>query len=127
MMTIKSRSFAGAVMILAGLYQFSALKQSCLSHCRSPAEFLSAHRRPGASGALVMGMHHGSYCLGCCWALMALLFVGGIMNLYWIFGLALYVLAEKLAPRPDLLNKGSGVVLFLVGAYLVATSVWPAM
>lgn len=122
MMTIQSRSFAGLVLLLAGLFQFSALKTRCLEHCRSPAHFLAAHRRPGVSGALLMGMHHGTFCLGCCWALMALLFVGGIMNLYWIAGLALYVLAEKLAPRPDIFNKVVGAALIAAGLWVMATS-----
>lgn len=82
MMTIDSKVFAGIVLIAAGAYQFSAQKTACLRHCRSPAQFLSEHNRQGPSGALFMGIHHGIYCLGCCWALMALLFVGGIMNLY---------------------------------------------
>ncbi|MCA0873917.1 DUF2182 domain-containing protein [Seohaeicola saemankumensis] len=121
MMTIQSRGFAGLVLLLAGLFQFSTLKTKCLEHCRSPAHFLAAHRRPGASGALFMGMRHGTFCLGCCWALMALLFVGGIMNLYWIVGLALYVLAEKLAPRPDIFNKLVGVALIAVGLWVTTT------
>lgn len=120
MMTIRFRAFAGAVMLLAGLYQFSGLKESCLRHCRSPAHFLAEHRRPGRTGALIMGADHGVYCLGCCWALMALLFVGGIMNLYWIVGIAIYVAIEKLAPQGRWLSAATGVALILAGAYLLA-------
>lgn len=119
MMTVKSRWFAGAVLFVAGLYQFSGIKNACLSHCRSPAQLLASFNRPGATGAFRMGLIHGAYCLGCCWALMALLFVGGIMNLYWIIGLALYVLIEKLAPRGDLIARMAGAVLLLTGAYFL--------
>ena len=122
MMTIGSKPVAGFVLIAAGLYQFSPLKAACLRHCRSPAHFLSAHNRKGYLGALEMGMHHGAYCLGCCWALMALLFVGGIMNLYWIVGLAIYVLAEKLIPYPRLFSQATGVVLITIGAWLVISA-----
>ena len=120
MMTVKSAGFSGLVMIAAGIFQFTPLKDACLAHCRSPAHFLAAHRRPGMGGALRMGLDHGSYCLGCCWALMALLFVGGIMNLWWIVGLALFVLAEKLLPWPRALSRGAGIALVLAGLWLLA-------
>lgn len=121
MMALKSRSFAGLVMIAAGLFQFTNLKRACLSHCRSPALFLAEHSRPGIGGAFVMGAHHGLYCLGCCWALMALLFVGGIMNLYWIVGLAIYVLIEKVVPNGEVMVKVAGAALVAAGAYVLAT------
>ena len=82
-MTSASPFFAGMVLVLAGLYQWTPAKQACLSRCRSPVEFLSTHWRPGAGGAFAMGLRHGAFCVGCCWALMALLFVGGVMNLLW--------------------------------------------
>lgn len=122
MMTIGSKSVAGVVLLAAGLYQFSSLKAACLRHCRSPAHFLSTHNRKGYAGAVRMGMHHGTYCLGCCWALMALLFVGGIMNLYWIVGLAVYVLLEKLIPYPRLFSRATGTVLIAAGAWLIISS-----
>lgn len=122
MMTIRVKQGAGAVLLLAGLYQFSPLKTACLRHCRSPAHFLSAHNRKGLVGSLRMGMHHGTYCVGCCWALMALLFVGGIMNLYWIVGLALYVLAEKLIPFPRLFSQATGLVLIVAGSWIVISA-----
>jgi predicted metal-binding membrane protein len=115
LMKISSAGLAGTVLILAGLYQFSNLKNACLDHCRSPAQFLTRHRRPGARGALQMGAHHGMFCLGCCWALMALLFVGGIMNLFWIAGLALYVIAEKTLPNTAHVPKLTGAALVLAG------------
>ncbi len=115
MMTIDSRLIAGVILVAAGGYQFSGLKNACLKHCRSPAQFLTDHRQSGAFGPLIMGAHHGTYCLGCCWALMALLFVGGIMNLYWIVGLALYVLLEKWAPYGNLVSRIAGFGLILFG------------
>jgi predicted metal-binding membrane protein len=117
MMALASHPAAGLVLILAGLFQFSALKTACLKQCSSPADFLTRHRRTGSRGALLMGMHHGAYCFGCCWALMALLFVGGIMNLYWIVGLALYVLAEKIIPKPRFFSR-------LAGAFLIGWGLW---
>ena len=119
MMTINSNVLAGVVLLGAGLYQFSGLKNACLEHCRSPAIFLSEHNRPGLRGALTMGAHHGVYCLGCCWALMALLFVGGTMNLYWVIGLALYVLIEKTLPFGEIISKSAGVVLVCAGLYIL--------
>jgi predicted metal-binding membrane protein len=124
MMTISSRAFAGAVLLAAGVYQFTALKNACLSHCRSPAHFLAEHNQPGAMGAFRIGAHHGTYCLGCCWALMALLFVGGVMNLYWVVGLALFVLAEKLAPNGRIFSRAAGVGLCLAGGYSLTTAIF---
>ncbi len=120
MMTVKSRTLSALIFLGAGVYQLSAVKQSCLRHCQSPAQFLARHRRPGASGALIMGARHGAYCLGCCWALMALLFVGGIMNLYWIVGIAVYVFVEKVVKIGPILVRSTGVGLILFGAYLLA-------
>ena len=115
MLTINSRLIAGVILVAVGGYQFSGLKNACLKHCRSPAQFLTDHRQSGTLGPLKMGAHHGTYCLGCCWALMALLFVGGIMNLYWIVGLALYVLLEKRAPYGNLVSRVAGFGLILFG------------
>jgi len=97
MMSLRGGALAGALLIIAGLYQFTPLKHDCLRQCRAPAVFLSRYWQPGTGGAWAMGLRHGTFCLGCCWALMALLFVGGVMNLYWIAGLALLVAVEKLA------------------------------
>ncbi len=126
-MTISARALAGAVLLGAGLYQFSGLKNACLKHCRSPAYFLTENHRPGRRGALFMGAHHGTYCLGCCWALMALLFVGGIMNLYWIVGLALYVIAEKTFRWGEILARSAGAALIVAGGLVLlsAGSSWP--
>jgi predicted metal-binding membrane protein len=107
-----------AILVGAGLWQLSPLKTMCLRHCRSPLGFLIGHWRTGRLGALCMGLEHGAYCLGCCWFLMALLFFGGVMNLYWIVGLAVFVLLEKTIPLGHWLGRVAGVVLIGWGAYL---------
>ncbi|WP_245647617.1 DUF2182 domain-containing protein [Novosphingobium lentum] len=90
---------AALILVAAGLYQLSPVKDVCLRHCRNPAQFLSRHYRPGRLGAARMGVVHGCYCIGCCGILMALLFVGGVMNLAWIALLTLLVAAEKMLPH----------------------------
>ena len=110
---------SAAILIVAGFYQIGPLKEACLSHCRNPAIFLSRHFRPGRLGALRMGAIHGAFCLGCCWMLMALLFVGGVMNLAWIALLSLLVAGEKLLPGGRRLGQAAGV-LFIVWGVLVA-------
>lgn len=119
-MSLAGRDAAGALCILAGLYQISPFKDACLRHCRSPGSFISRHYRPGSLGALRLGMLHGSYCVGCCWLLMALLFVGGVMNLIWAAGLTLLVAAEKLLPGGLWLARIAGLGIFGWGVALVA-------
>ncbi len=102
-----------------GVYQLSPLKSACLKHCRSPADFISRHWRAGRSGAALMGLEHGFYCVGCCWLLMVLLFVGGVMNLVWIAGLAIFVLLEKLAPYGTVIGRASGLLMIAAGGYLL--------
>ena len=116
MLASASPIFGGALLVAAGLYQWSPLKDSCLDHCRTPASFLAAHWRPGVSGAFRMGLVHGSYCIGCCWLLMGLLFFGGVMNLLWVAGLTLFVLLEKLVPRGVWLARFAGTLLLAAGA-----------
>jgi predicted metal-binding membrane protein len=111
MMGSKSRWLSAALLMAAGLYQISPLKNTCMAHCRAPASFLSRHWRPGAAGALRLGAMHGAYCVGCCWMLMALLFVGGVMNLAWIAALALLVLIEKALPLGPWIGRAASVVL----------------
>jgi predicted metal-binding membrane protein len=94
MMHSRSAYLTAGLLLAAGVWQFSPIKHACLRYCRSPVDFITRHRRPGNRGALVMGLHHGTYCLGCCWFLMALLFAGGVMNLYWIAGLA-YICSDR--------------------------------
>lgn len=117
----QSRLLSGTLLIAAGFYQLSPLKEACLSHCRSPASFLSRHWRPGALGAVRLGILHGAYCVGCCWMLMALLFVGGVMNLVWIAALAVLVLAEKTIALGPLVGRLTGLVLIAwgVATYLI--------
>lgn len=108
----------GAVLLIcAGMFQFSTLKARCLQQCQSPIAFLTRNYRPGPLGALRLGLKHGTFCLGCCWALMTLLFVGGVMNLYWIVALALYVALEKLTPIGKHLSKLMGLALIFWGGY----------
>jgi len=108
--------FGGVLLLAAGVYQLTPIKHACLRHCRSPLAFLITHWRRDARGALRMGLVHGAFCVGCCWFLMGLLFFGGVMNLYWIAGLALYILFEKTVPAGHWLGYGSGVVLIAWGA-----------
>jgi predicted metal-binding membrane protein len=119
-MATTSSMLGGALFVVAGLYEFSPLKYSCLSHCRSPLEWLPHHYRPGATGALRMGIEHGLYCLGCCWVLMLLLFAVGVMNLLWIAALAAIVLAQKILPGGRHLARFAGAALVVCGVVLMA-------
>ena len=119
LMQITSATIAGSVLIAAGVYQWTPLKQACLRRCRSPLEFVMMHWRDGVSGAFRMGTRHGLYCFGCCWLLMLLLFVGGVMNFVWIAGLAAFVLVEKLAPFGHRIARVAGAVLVASGAALL--------
>ena len=118
-MALASRFAAAGLLIAAGLYQLSPLKDACLSRCRSPALFLSRHYRPGPSGAFRVGVLHGAYCVGCCWLLMALLFVGGVMNLVWIAGLTLLVAGEKLLPGGLWIARIAGIAMIAWGFALI--------
>jgi predicted metal-binding membrane protein len=91
----KSQVLGAVLLIVAGVYQLTPWKAVCLDHCRSPAHFIAEHWRPGVPGAFRLGLHHGAFCLGCCWALMGLLFVGGVMNLLWIAAITVFVFLEK--------------------------------
>lgn len=119
-MAAASTVIAGTVLIAAGIYQWTPLKQACLRHCHSPLAFLLHHWRPGGCGAVASGIRHGVFCLGCCWMLMALLFIGGLMNLLWIAGLSLLVLLEKLLPWAGITSRVIGVMLIAWGAVTLA-------
>ncbi|UCC13506.1 MAG: DUF2182 domain-containing protein [Gammaproteobacteria bacterium] len=108
-----------ALLIAAGVYQFTPLKDACLRHCRSPIAFIAEHWRPGPSGALRMGIYHGAYCVGCCWVVMGLLFYGGVMSMWWIVGLAALVLLEKVLPIGRGIASLSGVGFLVWGAWIV--------
>ena len=118
-MTLATPWLGATVLIAAGLYQLTPLKAACLNHCRGPVEALTRHRRTGRAAAFRMGLLHGRFCLGCCWALMALLFVGGIMNIWWILGITLYVAAEKLAPFGKHLARPFGLALIAAGLAII--------
>ena len=122
MMASTSVWLGGAILIAAGVWQLTPIKNVCLRHCRSPLSFLSGSWRPGRLGAFRMGLEHGAYCLGCCWFLMGLLFFGGIMNLYWIAGLALFVLIEKTIPMGHWIARAAGAGLIGWGIVLLATA-----
>lgn len=111
---------AGGLLMLAGFYQFSPLKRFCLERCRSPLSFLMRGWRPDIGGALRLGLRHGLYCLGCCWLLMALLFVGGVMNLGWIAVLAFIVFAEKILPAGRITALVIGILAIFAGWVLIA-------
>jgi len=119
-MVSTSPVLGGALLAAAGLYQMTNLKEVCLQHCRSPIHFLSLHWRKGTLGALRMGLDHGVFCLGCCWVLMALLFVGGVMNLLWIAALAAFILIEKIAPRGVQIGRIAGGLMIL-GSFALFT------
>lgn len=113
------RSYApvalGGVIVVAGIYQLSPLKNACLSQCRTPLGFVLTNWRDGFGGALRMGANHGMYCLGCCWAVFAVMLVVGIMNLAWMGVLALLIFVEKIAPQGVIISRISGVLLLVVG------------
>jgi predicted metal-binding membrane protein len=110
----------GILLIIAGLFQWTPLKEACLEHCRSPIAFLATHWREGTFGAVHMGLHHGTYCLGCCWLLMVLLFVLGVMNLLWVAVLTVVVMAEKIFPHGRHFSRALGLGLAAWGVWLVA-------
>ena len=119
MMVTNSPELGAGLLIGAGIYQMTPWKDSCLRHCRSPAHFIAEHWRPGVAGAFRMGAEHGAFCLGCCWLLMALLFLGGAMNLLWIAAITLFVLLEKVLPFGDQGGRVAGVGMIVLGVALL--------
>jgi predicted metal-binding membrane protein len=119
MMAVTSAVVGGGLLVAAGLYQMSPLKSACLRKCQMPMMYFARNWQRGYLGALRMGLSHGLYCLGCCWVLMGLLFYGGVMELRWIVGLALYVAAEKLIPAGNRLSHFTGILLIGWGAWTV--------
>jgi predicted metal-binding membrane protein len=108
---------------VAGAYQLTPWKGACLTHCRSPLGFLMTHWREGRFGALQMGARHGAYCLGCCWALMCVLFVVGVMNLVWVAALTAFVLLEKAGPAGAIVARVAGAAMVLAGILVLVTNV----
>ncbi len=120
-MMVSSSPFLGAgLLIAAGVYQWMPYKDACLQHCRAPAHFFAQHWQTGRLGAFRMGVEHGAFCLGCCWALMGLLFLGGVMNLLWIAAITLFVLLEKALPFGDRGGRVMGALMILVGILTLA-------
>jgi predicted metal-binding membrane protein len=122
MMETTAPWLGAALLAAAGAFQFMPLKEACLAKCRTPIGFIMTEWREGSRGAFVMGLRHGAYCTGCCWALMALLFVGGVMNLLWVAFLAVFVLVEKVLPAGGLLGKAGGIIMIAWGAWMVGQS-----
>jgi predicted metal-binding membrane protein len=123
MMHTSSSLLGGLLFVAAGLYQLTPLKHACLRRCRSPLAFVLERWHDGTAGALRMGAEHGGYCLGCCALLMALLFVGGVMNLLWVAAIAAWVLVEKILPAGEALARGAGVAAMALGAWMIARAV----
>lgn len=114
-----SSIFGGLLLIAAGVFQFTPMKRACLTQCRSPLSFLMSYWREERWGSFILGLQHGTYCVGCCWLLMALLFVAGVTNLFWMVGISVFVLAEKAAPNGDLIRRIAGGTLIATGIALI--------
>ncbi|MBI3304528.1 MAG: DUF2182 domain-containing protein [Deltaproteobacteria bacterium] len=120
LMVSTSPILGGVLLLAAGIFQWTPLKQTCLTQCRSPLGFLMTEWREGTRGAFLMGLRHGSYCVGCCWLLMALLFIAGVMNLLWVATIAAFILAEKVTPAGPWLSRVTGLLLMGWGAWMAA-------
>ena len=116
-MASTSSIFGGTLLLVAGIFQFTPLKHACLSRCRSPLGFILTEWREGTRGAFIMGLVNGNYCVICCWALMSLMFVAGVMNLFWMGIIAVFVLAEKVAPKGEWIARISGTLLIVWGLW----------
>jgi predicted metal-binding membrane protein len=121
MMASVDQVVGAVVLIVAGIFQWTPLKEACLKHCQAPLSFVQQHGgfRRDALGSLCIGLRHGLYCVGCCWSLMALLFVGGVMNILWIAGLTIFVLLEKIIPTGRVISRISGLGLMVWGSWLL--------
>lgn len=122
-MASASPILGGTLLLAAGVFQWTPLKAACLAHCRSPLHFLTTEWREGKGGALFMGLKHGAYCVGCCWLLMGLLFVAGVMNLVWVAAIAALVLVEKVAPAGRRMGQAVGVALIAWGGWVLHSAV----
>ena len=123
-METTNKILGAIILITAGLFQFTPLKHRCLSYCRTPIDFINLNWKEGKQGALRMGIENGMYCLGCCWVLMILLFVSGIMNLLWIALIALFVLAEKVLPQAKWISYAAGIALISYGLIVLIRFFW---
>ena len=120
MMKSSSPLLGGGLLLVAGIFQWTPWKHACLNHCRSPLQFLLAGWQEGPGGALSMGIKHGAFCAGCCWMLMVLLFVAGVMNMLWVAAITILVLLEKVAPQSWRLRHVVGALLVAWGAWMIA-------
>jgi len=120
MMVTTSPVLGGGLLLAAGIFQWTPLKRACLDHCRSPLSVILSEWREGTQGAFVMGLRHGAYCAGCCWTLMVLLFVAGVMNLLWVAAIAVFVLTEKAAPQGVWVGRAAGLALIAAGALMMS-------
>lgn len=118
-MAATSPLLSGGLLVVAGVFQWTPLKRACLKGCRSPLTFLMSEWREGKAGAFIMGLRHGADCIGCCWVLMALLFVAGVMNLLWVAVIALFVMVEKLLAKGDLVGRIGGIVMVIAGLTVI--------
>jgi predicted metal-binding membrane protein len=120
-MATASGTLSGIVLVTAGLYQWTPLKDACLRQCQGPLQFIHCHGgfRPKALGSLALGARHGGYCIGCCWVLMAILFVGGVMNVLWIAAVTIFVLVEKTVPVGRVISRVAGAGLFASGVWML--------
>ena len=112
----------GVLLVSTGVFQWTPLKNACLHHCRSPLGFILTEWRDGSRGAFQMGLRNGTYCVGCCWLLMAMLFVAGVMNLWWVAAIAVFVLIEKVAPRGLWIARATGLLLIFWGGWILSHS-----
>jgi predicted metal-binding membrane protein len=122
MMVSNNPLLGGMLLIGAGVFQFTPLKHACLTHCRSPLGFFMTEWREGNRGAFFMGIRHGIFCVGCCWLLMALLFVAGVMNLLWVAAIAAYVMVEKIVPVGHWVSRAIGLFIIVIGIWMVTTT-----
>jgi predicted metal-binding membrane protein len=124
MMASASRNFGGLVLIAAGAYQWTPLKDTCLAQCQSPLLFIQRQGgfRGGPLGSLQLGLRHGTHCIGCCWVLMALLFVGGVMNVLWIAAISAFVLIEKVVPAGRMISRIAGLGFIAAGLWFLAAT-----
>ena len=127
MMVSTTPILSGMLLLVAGIYQWTPLKYACLSKCRSPLGFVLNDWREGRRGAFLMGLKHGIYCTGCCWSLMALLFVAGVMNPLWVAAIAGFILLEKMAPAGQRMGRATGVLMVAGGVVLLGLTLWGGM
>ncbi len=119
MMVTNSVLLGTALLIAAGIYQLLPIKDVCLRQCRSPVDFIATHWQAGTVGAFKMGLSHGIFCLGCCWVLMSLLFLGGVMNILWIAIITLFILLEKILPYGDVGGRAVGIIMIITGGFFI--------